>query len=96
MFLSIRFITSMSLLFSIRLHPLYQLAPLLSSLSYPLQKHQDYEELQSLTTQTDIAYAILTLIYFITMERVDSSLLTSLVVSSSSTTTTSSPRLWRI
>ena len=26
------------------LHPLYQLAPLLDSLSYPLQKRQDYEE----------------------------------------------------
>ena len=26
------------------LHPLYQLASLLGSLSYPLQKRQDYEE----------------------------------------------------
>ena len=44
----------------------------------------------------DIADAILTLICFMVVERVDSSLLTSLVVSYSSTTTTSSPRLWRI
>ena len=44
----------------------------------------------------NITDAVLTLICFITLARVDSSLVSSLVVSSSSTTTTSSPCLWRI
>ena len=78
------------------LHPLYQLVPLLGSPSYPLQMHNDNDELQSTTSKTSTHDAILTSICFITPPRADFSLLISLVVSSSSTTTTSSPRLQRI
>ena len=77
------------------LHPLYQLAPLLGSLSYPLQKCQDYEE-QFPTSKMNITDAVLTLICFITLARADSSLFSSLVVSSSSMTTTLSLHLRRI
>ena len=75
------------------LHPLDQMAPLFGSPSYALQKQQDYEELQSPMTNMNIDDTMLTLIYFIAIDRVDSNLLSSLVVSSSSTTTTLSPRL---
>ena len=83
------------ILFGEGLHPLDQLVPLLGSPSYPLQTHNDNDKLRSPTSKTSIIDAVLTLIYFITPARADSSLLSSLVVSSS-TTTTSSPCLWRI
>ena len=78
------------------LHPLYQLVPLLGSPSYPLQMHNDNEELRSPTSKTSSPDVVLTSICFITPARADFSLLISLVVSSSSTTTTSSPHLRRI
>ena len=71
------------------LHPLYQLAALLGSPSYLLQMHNDNVEIQFLMSKRSIPDAILTLISFVTLARVVSSLLNSLVVSSSSTITMS-------
>ena len=78
------------------LHPLYQLVPVLGSPSYPLKIHNDNDGIRSPTSMTNTQDLELTSICFITLARVDFSLLVSLGVSSSSTTTTSSPRLWRI
>ena len=98
MFFSISFTTSFSLVFSsargsILLISCYR-CTVVHAIPYKSTKIMKNFNLQ--TSKMDITEAILTLIYFMAMERVDFSLLTSLVVSSSSTTTTSSPRLWRI
>ena len=78
------------------LHPLYQLAVLLSNPSYLLQMHNNSVDIQFQKLTRTFQGAVLTLIYLITPVREVSSLLNSLVVSSSSTTTISSPCFQRI
>ena len=78
------------------LHPLYQLATLLSNPSYLLQMHNNSVDIQFQTLTRTLQGAVLTLICLITPVREVSSLLNSFVVSSSSTITISTPRFRRI